>query len=227
MRVLDLHVHTSRGAADSNLSPEELVAEARRLGLDGAGLTEHSMVWDRREFQRFVAASALLFLRGMEVETELGHVAVFGLDGYASGMHRARELRRLADRAGGFLIALHPFRGLTESHPPWLPKGAALTPENAASLPLLKLVHAVEAGNGGCTPQENALALAAARRLRLPATAGSDAHSHHGLGSWVTVFPADPRDEAETLAHLRAGRCYPARRSPSGELAPLDGLARP
>ena len=33
--VIDLHVHTNQGSPDSSLTPEELVAEAQRLGLDG------------------------------------------------------------------------------------------------------------------------------------------------------------------------------------------------
>ena len=38
--VFDLHVHTNLGSPDSSLAPEELSAEANRLGLTGVMVTE-------------------------------------------------------------------------------------------------------------------------------------------------------------------------------------------
>src|SRR5262245_2924418 len=45
--ILDLHIHTSWNSADSNLSPIELIHEAKRLGLDGVVVTEHDRGWNR------------------------------------------------------------------------------------------------------------------------------------------------------------------------------------
>lgn len=216
--ILDLHVHTTRGGFDSSLSPEALVQEVRRLGLDGVCLTEHNSGWDG--WQLASLAQGLALLRGMEVETDLGHIVAFGLDGYVSGIHRARELRRVVDKAGGFMVAAHPFRryfdGLRNSEP--------LTVEEAARLPLFQLVDEIEVGNGASSERENYFALQVARRLGRRGTAGSDAHSIQGLGCFTTVFEREIRTEQDLIRELKAGRYYPAQGFLEGELAPYGDV---
>ena len=81
--ILDSHVHTVRGAADSELQPADLLAEARRRGLSGINVSEHDRVWERPQWEAFVAEAPDLFIsQGMEVSTDLGHVVVFGIDRY-------------------------------------------------------------------------------------------------------------------------------------------------
>ena len=110
--VIDLHVHTTRGSSDSNLSPEDMVTESRRLGVTGLCITEHNNLWDRHEFNAFAYKHDLLLIRGVEVDTDMGHVLVFGMEEYVSGISRIAELRRVVDRAKGFMITAHPFRGI-------------------------------------------------------------------------------------------------------------------
>ena len=95
--ILDLHIHTSWNSADSNLSPIELIYEAKRLGLDGVVVTEHDRGWDRFRARELAAEHDFLFLRGMEVSTDLGHILVCGLDEYVSGIQRAEKLRQVVD----------------------------------------------------------------------------------------------------------------------------------
>ena len=108
--ILDLHIHTSWNSADSNLSPIELIREAKRLGLDGVVVTEHDRGWDRFRARELAAEYDFLFLRGMEVSTDLGHILVCGLEEYVSGIQRAEKLRQVVDEVGGIMIAAHPFR---------------------------------------------------------------------------------------------------------------------
>ena len=63
--ILDLHIHTSWHSADSNLSPIELICEAKRLGLDGVVVTEHDRGWDRFRARELDAEHDFVFLRGM------------------------------------------------------------------------------------------------------------------------------------------------------------------
>ena len=53
--------------------------------------------------------SGVIFLRGMEVTTDMGHVGAFGLERYVGGIYKLAELRRVIDLEGGILIANHPF----------------------------------------------------------------------------------------------------------------------
>jgi hypothetical protein len=226
-KVFDLHIHTTKGSSDSSLKPDELILEADRLGLRGLCITEHSGPWERHEFQRFASLHSVVLVRAMEVETEMGHMLAFGLDRYQAGFNKAAELRKAADAAGGFVIIAHPFRAtlnqkrkenalLYQTVPGPLPQ----KPEDALSHPVFKLAHAVEVVNGGTRDEENDFAMRVASMLRLPVTGGSDAHSTHGLGKFVTAFGDEINNEQEFLAALHTGKFYPAVGLRSGQLRP-------
>jgi predicted metal-dependent phosphoesterase TrpH len=210
--IIDMHVHTTRGASDSSLRPVELARAVRRLHLGGVVVTEHDRLWDAREMERFRQAHELLVVNGMEVSTELGHVLVIGLDTYVPGIRYAEELHRVVRGVGGYLIAAHPFRHyFSPVH--WLRQGWEpfdLTPREAAKLPLFEIVDAVEVLNGGNSDEENDFALQVAEILGKPGIGGSDAHSHQGIGIYTTVFERSLETEHDLLRELKAGRFYPA-----------------
>ena len=216
-RLFDMHVHTTKGSADSSLSPEEMVLEAERLGFLGICLTEHSGPWDRHEFQRFAALHDLVLIRAMEVETDMGHILTFGLDRYLPGISDPRKLRSEVERVGGFMITAHPFRGLYHPRPatkPLLYQNAPSIPETveeAARHPVFGLVDAVEVANGSTADTENRFAVSVAEYLKLKVTGGSDAHSQHGMGSYITVFENEINNEEEFINALRAHSFYPAK----------------
>jgi len=218
--VVDMHVHTVRGASDSSLTPQQLVEEAHRIGLDGVNISEHDRLWDAREMERFRRESGLFASRAMEVSTELGHIVVLGLERYAPGIHKAANLRRAVTKAGGFMWLAHPFRHFfdpVDYRRDGRPQ-PNLTADEAARLPIFALVDDLEVANGGCTAQENAFALAVARILGKRGIGASDAHSTHGLGCFTTLFERPFGDERELIAELRSGRHSPAEGLLSGAL---------
>jgi hypothetical protein len=225
--IIDLHVHTSRGGYDSTLSIPQLIEEAEMKGIGGVCLTEHIYVWSRKELEGFTSNHSVVLLGGVEIATDMGHIIVFGLDRYISGIHKASKLRRIADEMSGFLIAVHPFRMYFESEDfgikPKRSWSQAIT--EALDLPILTLVDEIEVLNGGCTERENLLALEVAKRLGMRGTAGSDAHSEHGIGYFVTVFEREIRSESELITELKAKRFYPAKRLRSGEIIPYGNEA--
>jgi hypothetical protein len=219
-----MHVHTTRGAADSSLTPDELVQEARRIGLTGVNITEHDRVWDSRLLDEFREKSGLFVSRGMEVSTDMGHIIAIGLTTYMPGIRKAAELRRVLDEAGGFMIVAHPFRHFfdpihfrRDGRPPF-----DMTPEEAAErMPVFRLVDAIEVANGGSTARENQFGLNVAQALGKRGIGSSDCHSTNGVGYYVTVFEEELRSQEQMLEALRAGRCYPASGLPSGDLRPF------
>ncbi len=221
--IIDMHIHTTRGASDSSLRPIELARAARRVGLSAVVVTEHDRLWDPLDVERFREEHDLLLINGMEVSTELGHVLVMGLKKYVPGVRHAGELRRIADDVGGYMIAAHPFRHYFY-RVEWERQGLEpvdLTPEQAAQLPIFGLVDAVEVLNGGNNEQENGFALQVAEVLGKPGTAGSDAHSYQGLGIHTTIFERGVRSEEEFLRELKAGRFYAANGLLQGNLQPF------
>ena len=229
-RLFDLHIHTTKGSADSSLTPEDLVLEAERLGLRGLCITEHSGPWDRHEFERFASRHNLVLVRAMETDTDLGHMLAFGIDQYQPGFHKAEELCKVANAIGGFVVSAHPFRGVLGKHMrerPYLYRTnddpLPTRPEQALEHPVFKLAHAVEGANGGTADEENSFAMQVAGLLKIPVTGGSDAHSVHGLGRFVTAFPDEINNEAEFLNALHSQTFYPAVGLREGSLRPYTG----
>lgn len=220
--IIDLHVHTARGGYDSMLHIPQLIEEAEAKRIGGVCLTEHTYAWDRKELHRFVSDHRVVLIPGIEIDTDMGHIVVFGLDRYVSGIHRASTLRRVADEMGGFLVAVHPFRRYFE------PEDFGVEPKrswpqtvaDALALPVFGLVDEIEVLNGGCTQRENLLALEVAKRLGMRGTGGSDAHSENGIGYYATVFEREIRTESDFIAELKAGRFYPGKRLSNGEISP-------
>jgi len=225
--IVDLHVHTARGGYDSMLRVPQLIEEAEMKGIGVVCLTEHTYAWDRKELNRFVSDHRVVLIPGMEIETDMGHIVVFGLDRYVSGIHKVKTLRRIANEMGGFLVLVHPFRRYFE------PEDFGIKPKrswsqviaDALELPILGLVDEIEVLNGGCTGRENLLALEVAKGLGMRGTGGSDAHSENGIGYYATVFEREIRSESDLIAELKVGRFYPAKRLHSGEMIPYSDEA--
>ncbi len=212
--VFDLHVHTVKGSSDSSLSLPDLVREAQRIGLTGVCLTEHTGWRDLTEFDAFAAQHDLVIIHALEVSTVFGHVLAFGLDSYGVGFSNLRELRRAAHRVGGYLVTAHVFRNLFNK-PPYNkslvftdPTAYPTNVQEALSHPVFHMVDDVEILNGANTKQENSFAGEVAKYLGENGTGGSDAHSHHGIGSCVTVFDGDIRSKADLLEALRSGEYH-------------------
>jgi len=222
--IVDMHVHTTRGAADSSLTPDQLIEEAHRIGLTGINLTEHDRLWDPYLLKEFRERSGLFVSQGMEVSTDMGHMIVVGLETYVPGIRRAVELRRVLDEVGGFMIVAHPFRHFfdpvhfrRDGRPPF-----DMTPEEAAEkMPVFKIVDELEVCNGGCTPQENQFALRVARALGKQGIGASDCHSTNGVGYFTTVFEEEIRDQAHMLELLHGRRFYAAQGLSTGNFRPF------
>jgi predicted metal-dependent phosphoesterase TrpH len=211
--IIDMHIHTTRGASDSGLSPEDLASEAKRRGLTAVHISEHDRLWDRHTLEEYRRQHTdLLVCNGMEVSTDMGHILALGLKEYVGGIRQLATLRRVADEQGAFLIVAHPFRHYFD--PVYFRRQGkepfTLTPEQAAKLPVFQLVDAVEVLNGANTLRENLFALRVAKALGKPGTGGSDAHSTQGIGIFCTVFERGPPSQDELLAEMHAGRFHAA-----------------
>jgi predicted metal-dependent phosphoesterase TrpH len=228
--IIDMHMHTVLGAYDSSLRPEELAAEAKRVGLTGANITEHDRLWDTHALGRFREQEApLLINNGMEVSTDLGHIIAVGVTEYVPGIRHLAELRRVADERGGYLIAAHPFR---HHYDPvhFMRQGKQplkMEPAILAELPVFQYVDAVEALNGANTAAENVIALQVARLLGKPVTGGSDCHSTHGIGYYCTIFEETVETPAQLLDALHAGRFHAGHGLPAGNLTPFSETSLP
>jgi hypothetical protein len=206
MRI-DLHVHTSPLSPCSHLGLSELVQTVRRLKLDGICLTEHQVVWDSEGAAELAREGGFRVFRGNEYTTNQGDILVFGFDRDIKELLTIQELHAEVRKAGGFMIAAHPFRGFKTFGIGQL----QMTVEQACRRKVFEFVDAVEIGNGKLSDDENDMARKVAEALGLPGTGGSDAHRVDEVGRWLTVFENDIQSEPELLEELRGGRFKAAK----------------
>jgi predicted metal-dependent phosphoesterase TrpH len=227
--TVDIHLHTNRGSADSNLSPKDLVERARTIGVGAVCITEHDTMWDPEETAELAARSGVLLLRGMEVTTDMGHIGVFGLDRYVGGIYKLAELRRIVDQAGGILVANHPFRYKLDPRFAFMNPGHEAIdparPERAAQLDVFRMVDAIETLNGACSEEENVFALKVARELGLAEVAGSDSHSIASVGCVTTLLPEAIGDERGLIEAIKGRQCRAGRGLLQSAVGPFEPLA--
>lgn len=207
--LIDLHTHTDPLSHDSLLTPDNLIELAKAARLDGLCLTEHDFFWEPDRARELRHRHGFLVIPGIEVNTEDGHVLVFGLEKYVYGMHRMFELAALVEQAGGVMIAAHPYRRQLpfelRHEGDW---SAAL--QRASANHAYPLVAAMESHNGRGTARENAFARELAERLGLPQAAGSDAHTSADVGRCATEFERELSGLDDLIDELQAGRFRPA-----------------
>ena len=203
MMVLDLHVHTRPGSGDSNIEYEDLVAWARRAGLDGVCITEHGLE-KTGVAEKLSRDYDFLVLEGLEAGTEYGDILVFGVDRIPRTCYKAADLCRYVAEQGGVTFAAHPFRAEI-SRPIMMNSTPRLTLEEAMARPVFKLVDGVEVANGWSAEEDVAFCQELCRRLGLKAIGASDAHMPRQIGACVTVFHNGVRSEADLVRELRLG----------------------
>ncbi len=173
---IDLHVH-SKYSGDTDSEPEETVAHAISLDLQGIVFTEHYSyaASEHAEGLKEKYRDRILILRGVEFSTEEGHCLIFGVDTDRLALRYApvEDVVNMVTASGGVVVPSHPYR-----------RGNSL----GDRIHELKGLTAVEGCNGNNMHAFNVRAIEAARILDLPFTGGSDAHEPHEVGSCYTEF---------------------------------------
>ena len=203
---------------DSFIEADELIEEAKRIGLDGVCITDHDGFWDHSEVESLSKRHDFLVLPGCEVTTEEGHLLVYGLKRYIFGMHRAAFVKDKLDRERGAMVVAHPYRRTYRKGAHTDEDAYAEMMDRAARNHVFGMVDAVEVMNGRGLPEENAFSGDMARRFGLPGTGASDAHRLEDLGSFATEFERRISSLDDLIAELRAGRF---------RAVALDGMVAP
>ena len=199
--ILDLHSH-SIVSDDGRAKVENYCQWIRKkdVGIDGFVLTEHRQFDFENDYSALAAEYDLTILKASEVETEYGHVLVFGVtpalteafDFGAIGLPIATVLAA-SEAHGAMAVPCHPGRTKV---------GMCAHIE---TLGVPDGVTIVETLNGGSRGSEDEAAQAMAERLGYQGIGGSDAHIVSHIGRCATRFPAEVRDETELVEALRAG----------------------
>ncbi len=203
--IIDLHTHSFPASPCSSVSVDQLVQEARRIGIDAICLTDHNYVWDSSAVEDLRQKYGFLILRGNEITTDQGDMLVFGMEKDIKGIIGLPDLRKEVLASDSIIIAAHPFRG-------FLTVGIqqiGLTLERAVKRPVFRYVDAIETLNGSVTENENRFTDMVAEKLGLPKTGGSDAHDVSRVGVYATGFVDRIEDERDLVYAIKEGRSFP------------------
>lgn len=205
--ILDLHLHSE--LSDDSRAPVEAYLKLldRKRGerpLDGIVLTEHRQFDPTRDYRALEDRYGYLILTAAEVETDYGHVLVYGVNpdilarfDFANVRLPAQEVISEVARLGGVALPCHPGRptvGLCAHYD---------------TKPALEGVIAVEALNGGSRKGEDARVAELIHRHGYHAFGGSDSHLVSFVGVCATEFDAEIRAIDDLVRALRGGGYRP------------------
>ncbi len=201
--TLDLHSHSD--ASEDSRAPVEAYLNWIRLRrserpLDGIVLTEHRQYNRDADYRALEDKFGVMVLRASEVETNYGHVLVYGVNDdilsrfdFANIRLDAQTLIDEVERMGGVAVPCHPGRpniGLYEHY--------------AAKPPLENLI-AVEVLNGGSRKGEDERSAELVARFGYHAVGGSDSHLVSLIGLCATRFAAEIRSIDDLVRELKTG----------------------
>ena len=187
----DLHTHTIC-SKDSTITPKDLVFYARKNGLNAVAVTDHNRVDCALKMTK---ETDFLIIPGIEVSSLHGHIIGLNLQEPVERGLSADETVEKIHGLGGIAIACHPFarfKGSVGKHVTG--KFDAVEAINSSAFPF-----------GGSTRKAHELA----ERLKLPKTAGTDAHYGPVIGQAYTIINAEPDAESIVKAIVK-GNCEPA-----------------
>ena len=203
--ILDLHLHSE--LSDDSRAPVEaylklLQRKRAERPLDGIVLTEHRQFDLHRDLRELEDRYGLLILNAAEVETDYGHVLVYGVNAdilarfdFADVRLPAQEVISEVYRLGGVALPCHPGR-----------PNVGLCAHYESKGPLDGVI-AVEALNGGSKKGEDARVQELMRLYGYAGFGGSDSHLVSFVGIVATEFDADIRSMDDLVRELRGGRC--------------------
>ena len=209
--LIDLHTHTSPSSYDALQTPQDLVLEAKALGLDAVCLTEHDSFWDPTALRTLSQDYNVLVLPGCEINTDEGHFLAFGLTEYVFGMHKLNVLKEHVTRSHGVLIAAHPYRRRFRTTDDRLSCSYARFIRQTAKASAFQHCEAIETFNGRGSTEENKFSNSLANHLGMPCTAGSDSHQTDQLGTCATLFPNRVSDLDSLISELKRGDFHPVQ----------------
>ena len=199
--ILDLHAHSIK--SDDGRAKVQNYCQwitTRNVPIDGFVLTEHRQFDFESDYAELAAKFNLIILKGAEVETEYGHVLVFGVTkplteafDFGNITLKLADVVAAAEKHGAVAVPCHPGRVRVGMSAHIVEHGV---PEG---------VRIVETYNGGSRGNEDEIAQSMADDLSYQGIGGSDAHIVSHIGRCATRFSAEIKTESDLVVALKSG----------------------
>jgi len=178
------------------VDPVSLVRQVKKKELQGVIITEHHYLWGVDEIEELRVKAELdenfLIMAGQEVETDIGHVLVYGADRTIKEGMGLMDLRALFPNA--CLVWAHPFRN------------GKMPEEKELLNPML---DAIEIFSMNQAQKENYMGLKAWHKYKFTAISGSDAHIEVVAGMYPAQFDHSIAKMQDLVTEIRESRCRP------------------
>ena len=198
--ILDLHTHSIK--SDDGRAKVENYCQwirAKSLPLDGFVLTEHRQHDFESDYSNLAKKHDLVILKGSEVETEYGHVLVFGVTealtkafDFSSINLSLEMVIETSETYGAVAVPCHPGR----------PRVGMFAHTEELGIP--NGVKIVEIFNGGSRDNEDRIAINNAEDLGYLGIGGSDSHIVSHIGRCGTEFSNNIKDMTDLVSALQA-----------------------
>lgn len=184
---IDMHMH-SKLSDDAGATVEAylkwiLVLRKKGYEVGGIVLTEHRGFAFEADYSDLAEQYGVVVLKGSEIETDLGHVLVYGVSPKLTQEFDFKNIRlpahdviQAVKDTGGYAVAAHPGRPRI---------GLWQHVQNGATL---HSIDTVELLNGGSNAEENGLAAQLAAEYGFSSVGGSDSHYVNTVGKCITDF---------------------------------------
>jgi predicted metal-dependent phosphoesterase TrpH len=207
--ILDMHVHTA-ASDDSTATIEgyvELIVAYRKFHpFDGFVLTEHRTYTPGLSLRRYWDEYGVLVLQGVEIDTNIGHLLVYGINDrvlerfdLSQRMHDGRRIISELTSLGAAAAPSHPFRE------------SAFGTVMERDITEVSGVQMLESYNGQNRQKQNERAAALAAQHNLRELGGSDAHylSPRWFLTCATAFDDTFTSSEELVEALHYGTYSP------------------
>ena len=198
--ILDMHNHSIK--SDDGRAKVENYCQwirSRDLPIDGIVLTEHRQ-FEPTDYSSLEKKYGLVILEGSEVETEYGHILVYGV---TEGLMREFDFARIDNPLSEVLAAVDKHKAIAAPAHPGRPRVGMFAHTEELGVP--EGIRIVEVYNGGSRADEDQIALDNAEQHGYRGIAGSDAHIVSHIGRCGTRFPARIESMVELVEALSAG----------------------
>ena len=225
---LDLHSHSTDASDDAGGTVEgyaKWIVARRKRGyhIDGFVLTEHRQYDPATEYSALSEQYGVTILRGAEVETDIGHVLVYGITPeFVRGFDLKSvalpyvDVFKAARETGGFAVAAHAGR----------PRIGLAEHVDTRGVAVEGIVTAIEQLNGGSSNEENGRGQELADRFGLKCVGGSDAHFVSAIGRCLTAFRRPIISVEELVQELTHGEYHPVTVEQTLEAGATSGEVR-
>ena len=198
--ILDLHNHSIK-SDDARAKVENYCQwiRSRDIPIDGIVLTEHRQ-FEPTDYTPLEKKYGLVILEGSEVETEYGHVLVYGV---TEGLMREFDFALIDNPLADVLAAVEKHGAIAAPAHPGRARVGMFAHTEQLGVP--EGISIVEVYNGGSREDEDQVAMDNAQKFGYRGIGGSDAHIVSHIGRCGTRFPDRIESMGELVEALAAG----------------------